>query len=192
MTGVAAAPWQYRRDLLRQPRRLAANHWASLKLFGRSLCELDLAQVCARRNDGASCLPIRNHAPMINLNGLSAFPITPADRSGRVDAGSLQAVVAPLLAAGVDSIGLLGSTGTYAYFSREERRRAIQSTVAQAAGRLPILVGIGALRTDEAVKLAQDARIEGAAAGLLAPVSYTALTDDEVFEHFATVARESG
>ena len=57
---------------------------------------------------------------------------------------------------------------------------------------MPILVGVGALRTDEAVRLAQDAKAAGAAAGLLAPVSYTALTEDEVFEHFATVARASG
>src|SRR3954467_6370404 len=46
-------------------------------------------------------------------------------------------------------------------------------------------------RTDEAVRLAQDAKAIRADAGLLAPVSYTPLTDGEVFEHFATVARES-
>ena len=62
----------------------------------------------------------------------------------------------------------------------------------EAAGEVPILVGVGALRTDEAVGLAQDARAIGAAAGLLAPISYTPLTEDEVFRHFATVARESG
>lgn len=48
------------------------------------------------------------------------------------------------------------------------------------------------MRTDEAVKLAQDAKDLGAAAGLLAAVSYTPLTEDEVFEHFCAVARESG
>ena len=57
---------------------------------------------------------------------------------------------------------------------------------------MPVLAGIGALRTDAAVRLAQDARAAGAAAGLLAAVSYTPLTADEVFEHVATVARESG
>jgi len=57
---------------------------------------------------------------------------------------------------------------------------------------VPILVGVGALRTDEAVRLAQDAKGAGAAAGLLAPVSYTPLAEEEVFQHFATVARASG
>jgi 4-hydroxy-tetrahydrodipicolinate synthase len=98
----------------------------------------------------------------------------------------------PLIAAKVDSVGLLGSTGSYPYFSRDERRRAVQAATALADGNTPILVGIGALRTDDAVRLAQDARDAGATAGLLAAVSYTPLTDDEVFEHFQTVARESG
>jgi 4-hydroxy-tetrahydrodipicolinate synthase len=129
---------------------------------------------------------------MIDLKGLSAFPITPSDRSGKVDPGALRAVLSPLLDAGVDSIGLLGSTGTYPYLTREERRRAVETAIKQVAGRIPVLVGIGALRTDDAVKLADDARVSGAAVGLLAPVSYTPLTDDEVFQHFTTVVRESG
>ncbi|MCA1397744.1 dihydrodipicolinate synthase family protein [Bradyrhizobium sp. BRP56] len=129
---------------------------------------------------------------MISLKGLSAFPITPSNRDGRVDVGALRALLDPLIAAKVDSVGLLGSTGSYPYFSRDERRRAVQAATALADGNTPILVGIGALRTDDAVRLAQDARDAGATAGLLAAVSYTPLTDDEVFEHFQTVARESG
>jgi 4-hydroxy-tetrahydrodipicolinate synthase len=129
---------------------------------------------------------------MIDLKGLSAFPITPSDRGGQIDIGALRALVSPLLAAGVDSIGLLGSTGSYPYFTREERLRAVEAVVDQAGKRTPILVGVGALRTDEAVRLAQDAKAAGAAAGLLAAVSYTPLNDQEVFEHFVTVARESG
>lgn len=129
---------------------------------------------------------------MTNLSGLSAFPITPAGPDGRVDTAGLRRLLAPLVAAGVDSIGLLGSTGTYAYLTREERRRALDAALDEVAGRVPILVGIGALRTDEAAKLAADAKAAGAAVGLLAPVSYTPLRDDEVYEHFATVAREGG
>lgn len=124
-------------------------------------------------------------------NGLSAFPITPTSPDGRVDTAALRRLVARLSDARVDSIGLLGSTGAYIYLSRDERRRAIEAAVDETAGRAPVIAGIGALRTDEAIKLAQDARAIGATAGLLAPVSYTPLTIDEVFEHFATVARES-
>lgn len=125
------------------------------------------------------------------LSGLSAFPITPMDRDGQIDAEALRKLIARLCAAKVDSIGLLGSTGTYLYLTREERRRALALALEETGGRIPVVVGVGALRTDEAVRLAQDAKALGAAAGLLAAVSYTPLTEEEVFEHFSTVARES-
>lgn len=124
--------------------------------------------------------------------GLCAFPVTPADAAGRVDAAALRGLVARLCDAKVDSIGLLGSTGIYMYLTRAERRRAVEAAAEIATGRVPVIVGVGALRTDEAMRLAQDARACGAAAGLLAPVSYTPLSEDEVLGHFSAVARESG
>jgi len=125
---------------------------------------------------------------MMNISGLSAFPITPMATDGAVHTDALQHLVARLVAAGVDSIGLLGSTGSYAYLSRAQRRRAIEAAADCVAGRAPLLVGIGALRTDEAIALARDAFEAGAQAGLLAPVSYTPLLEHEVFEHFRAVS----
>ena len=125
------------------------------------------------------------------FHGLSAFPITPADQAGYVDTAALGRVLHPLVDAGVQSVGLLGSTGTYAYLTRQERHRAILAASDCIAGRLPLIVGTGALRTDDAQALARDAQAAGANGLLLAPVSYTPLTDDEVFEHFVAVAGET-
>ena len=63
------------------------------------------------------------------LKGLSAFPITPANAEGRVDVDALRRLVSRLTVATVDSIGVLGSTGTYAYLSRSERRRALDAAL---------------------------------------------------------------
>lgn len=122
------------------------------------------------------------------FTGLSAFPLTPADEAGRVDTDALQGLVARIIDGKANSIGLLGSTGIYAYLSREERRRAVSAAVEAANGRIPIIAGIGALRTDEVQALARDAASAGADALLLAPVSYMPLSEDEVFQHYATVA----
>ena len=126
---------------------------------------------------------------MSMFHGLSAFPLTPVDATGKVDAAMLPAFVDQMVSASVDSIGLLGSTGGYAYLSREQRRDAVRVAVERAGGRVPVMVGVGALRTDVAAALAEDARGLGADALLLAPMSYTPLTDDEVFEHVAAVAQ---
>ncbi len=122
------------------------------------------------------------------FNGLSAFPLTPTDAAGNVQKVLLTCFLDRIVAAGVDSIGLLGSTGGYVFLSREQRHDAVRIAVDHVGGRVPVIVGVGALRTDAAVKLAQDAKAAGADGLLLAPVSYTPLTADEVFQHFAAVA----
>ncbi|MBW8790655.1 MAG: dihydrodipicolinate synthase family protein [Rhizobium leguminosarum] len=121
------------------------------------------------------------------FHGLSAFPPTPADRDGRVDTEALCRLLERLCDTGVASIGLLGSTGIYAFLTCEERRRAVEAAVECVRGRVPLVVGVGALRTDHARSLARDAEAAGADALLLAPVSYTPLTQDEAFEHFLAV-----
>jgi 4-hydroxy-tetrahydrodipicolinate synthase len=125
------------------------------------------------------------------FHGLSAFPLTPADEHGRVDTEALARLVERLCKAGVGSIGLLGSTGIYAYLSREERRRAVEAAVECVHGRVPLIVGTGALLTAEARGLAQDAEAAGADALLMAPVSYTPLTQEEAFELYRAVTDAS-
>jgi 4-hydroxy-tetrahydrodipicolinate synthase len=121
------------------------------------------------------------------FHGLSAFPITPTDAEGQVQVDALCALLERVHAAGADSVGLLGSTGSYTYLSRSERRRAVEAAVGCIGGRTPIIVGVGALRTDEAVALTQDAAAAGADGLLLAPVSYQPLTEAEVRGHVLAV-----
>ena len=105
---------------------------------------------------------------MMHFHGLSAFPLTPADEHGQVDIVALCALLKRLTDARVGSIGLLGSTGSYAYLTRSERRKTIDAALEQVAGTTPLLVGIGALRTDDAVQFGQDAKSAGADGVLLA------------------------
>lgn len=121
------------------------------------------------------------------FSGLSAFPITPLSPDGAVLTDDLAGLVGRIEAGGADSVGLLGSTGTYMFIRREERRRAVAAAVG-AVSSIPVIAGIGALRTDEAIALARDAADEGAAGLLLAPVSYTPLLEEEVYRHFVAVA----
>lgn len=123
---------------------------------------------------------------MALFSGLSAFPITPMTSEGEVIAPDLQRLIRRIEVGGADSIGLLGSTGTYMFLSRDQRRRAV-AAAAEAVVSIPIIVGVGAMRTDEAQAQAGDAA-EGASGLLLAPVSYTPLTEEEVFQHFLAVA----
>ncbi|MCQ8279719.1 dihydrodipicolinate synthase family protein [Acetobacteraceae bacterium KSS8] len=125
---------------------------------------------------------------MTPFTGLLAYPITPADRSGRVDAEAMEALADRLAESGVDGIGVLGSTGTYMFLRRDERRRAVRAALRGARGRVPVTVGIGALRTDGTIQAATDAAEDGADGLLLAPVSYTPLFQHEVAAHVRAVS----
>lgn len=125
----------------------------------------------------------------MKFTGLSAFPLTPLTPGGEVDETAFTRLVGRLVTAGVDSVAPLGSTGSYAYLRRDERARVARLAVEHAAG-VPVMVGIGALRTRDVLAHAEDAQRAGASAVLLAPMSYQPLTPDDVFGLYEDVTRE--
>ena len=119
------------------------------------------------------------------FTGVSAFPLTPL-HNDVIDADAFANLVTRLAEAGVDSITALGSTGSYAYLTPEERAHVARIAV-EHAGEVPVFVGVGALRTSHVLANVDSAEESGAAAVLLAPMTYQPLTDDDVFELFAAV-----
>ncbi|MBG6182426.1 4-hydroxy-tetrahydrodipicolinate synthase [Arthrobacter sp. CAN_A214] len=123
------------------------------------------------------------------FTGLSAFPLTPLVDDA-VDEAAFVGLVERLTEAKVDSITVLGSTGSYAYLSTKERNRVARIAVEHAGG-TPVFVGVGALRTSHILEHAENAEQAGASGLLLAPMTYQPLTDDDVFELFRTVTERS-
>lgn len=120
------------------------------------------------------------------FHGLSAFPLTPLV-GGSIDKLSLARLITRLVDAGVDSLGVLGSTGSYAYLETAERKTVLREAISHAKG-LPVIAGVSAMRTQTAIGLALDAEDAGAAGLLLAPMSYQTLQEDEVFSLYETVS----
>lgn len=119
------------------------------------------------------------------FSGLSAFPLTPMNERG-LDEAAFVRLIGRLVTANVDSIGVLGSTGNYAYLTMAERARVVRLAV-EHAGNVPVVVGIGALRTRDVLALAEDAEAAGVSGVLLAPMSYQKLRPEEVFGLYEAV-----
>lgn len=126
---------------------------------------------------------------MTAVTGMVGFPLTPLSNDA-IDERGCVGIIERLGAAGVDGIAVLGSTGSYAYLNRAERRRVAQLAL-RHAGETPVIVGVGALRTSDVLAGVRDAEEAGAAGVLLAPMTYQPLTDDDVFELFSTVAERT-
>ncbi|WP_336755210.1 dihydrodipicolinate synthase family protein [Pantoea sp. USHLN298] len=120
------------------------------------------------------------------FSGLSAFPLTPFT-ADKPDEAAFLRLLQRLTEAKVDSLGVLGSTGSYAYLTRAQRRRITELAVAHSEA-IPVMVSIGAVSTTEVLQLAEDAQQAGAAALLLPPLGYQALREEEVFTLYQTVA----
>jgi 4-hydroxy-tetrahydrodipicolinate synthase len=120
--------------------------------------------------------------------GLSAFPLTPM-HGHEVDEVAFAKLIQRLREAQVDSIGVLGSTGNYAYLSREQRQRVIEIAL-DHAGAVPVVAGIGALSTHHVLQLADDAQRAGVQGVLLAPMSYQKLTASEVLSLYTDVCSQ--
>jgi 4-hydroxy-tetrahydrodipicolinate synthase len=95
-----------------------------------------------------------------------------------------------LVGAGVDSIGALGSTGSYAYLSPEERAVAARAVVS-AAGEVPVIIGVGALTLSDVLRNVDAAQAAGASGLLVSVMTYQPLTEEEVVTFFEDVAARS-
>lgn len=123
------------------------------------------------------------------FTGLSAFPLTPITPTGFDERGFIR-ILDRITAAKADSIGVLGSTGSYAYLTREQRSR-VTHIAKEHAGNIPLIVCVGAVSTDEVLRLTDDAQKAGANALLLPALSYQTLKDEEVFGLFKTLTQHT-
>lgn len=123
------------------------------------------------------------------FTGLSAFPLTPL-HDDAVDEPSFIRIIQRLKVAGVDSITALGSTGSYAYLTSDERSRIAHLAV-EHAGDIPVFVGVGALRTSEVLAHVAAAEAAGSAGILVAPMTYQPLTENDVYELFRTITEHT-
>ncbi len=117
------------------------------------------------------------------------FPLTPL-HNDRVDEQAFTDLIERLAASEVDSITALGSTGSYAFLTPEERERVARLAV-EHAGSTPVFIGVGDLRTSHVLAHIDAAERAGAAGVLVPPMTYQPLTDDDVFELYRTVTEHT-
>jgi 4-hydroxy-tetrahydrodipicolinate synthase len=127
------------------------------------------------------------------FHGVLPALITPFTADGdAIDTRALAANVDRLIAAGVGGLVPGGSTGEFTTLTGAERRRLIEATVEAAGDRVPVVAGTGALSTRETVELSRHAERAGAAAVMIVPPFYDALSWRELLAHYTAVADAIG
>ncbi len=123
------------------------------------------------------------------FRGIFPYLISPMDEStGRVREKALRELVEHLIGSGVHGLSPLGSTGEFAYLSPEQRAELVRIVVDTAAGRVPVVPGVAAFATDDALRQAERYLELGANGLVLILQTFFPLTRAGVERYFRTVA----
>jgi 4-hydroxy-tetrahydrodipicolinate synthase len=125
---------------------------------------------------------------MPSFHGVFPYLVSPVDRDGRIKTDVLARLADDLIAAGVHGLTPLGSTGEFAYLDREQRSTVVKTTIAAAAGRVPVVAGVASTSTADAVAQARHYQDLGADGILAILEAYFPLKDAQVESYFRAIA----
>jgi 5-dehydro-4-deoxyglucarate dehydratase len=120
------------------------------------------------------------------LTGVVGFPVTPFAADGSVDLDGLRRNVQAMAAHPFCTLVAAGGTGELYSLSVVEQADVVRTTVEAAAGRMPIIAGVGG---SVAVAIEQAKRADAAgASGILAlPPYYPHADENGLFDYYKTI-----
>lgn len=122
------------------------------------------------------------------IKGVVVPIITVIDDNEKIDEAGMRKQVEYVIEGGMHGILAFGSNGEFYQIEEDEMERGLQIMVDQAAGRIPVYFGIGAINTKKAVRLAKMAVANGAACVSILQPMFLKPTEKELFLHFKTIA----
>ena len=125
---------------------------------------------------------------MPDFHGVFPYLVSPIDASGRIKSDVLGRLCDDLIQAGVHGLTPLGSTGEFAYLDRAQRSTVVQASIEAAGKRVPVIAGVAATATADAVEQAKLYQRLGAD-GILAIVeAYFPVKDAQIEGYFRAIA----
>lgn len=128
----------------------------------------------------------------MKYEGIYTPAVTPLASDGQIDKKAFAAILEYLIGSGVHGIIIGGSTGEYYAHTPQERFDLAAYAKDVIGGRLPLIVGTGATRTEDAIEYAKAAKAIAADAILVTTPPYALPTDQENALHAIAIDRAAG
>lgn len=125
---------------------------------------------------------------MSDFHGVFPYLVSPIDEQGRIKTDVLGRLTSDLIKAGVHGVTPLGSTGEFAYLSREQRETVVRATIEAANKRVPVVAGVASTSTADAVEQARTYQKLGADGILAILEAYFPLKDAQIEAYFRAIA----
>ncbi len=123
----------------------------------------------------------------VSFEGVFVPNVTPF-KDGEIDYGSLRRLVDYLVEAGANGLVPCGTTGESATLSHDEHIDVIEAVVDQAAGRVPVIAGIGTNDTRESITLMERAEELDLQGYLVVCPYYNRPNQEGIIAHFRAVS----
>jgi 4-hydroxy-tetrahydrodipicolinate synthase len=127
----------------------------------------------------------------MKFEGIYTPVVTPHNSAFEIDHSRFEQVINMLIDAGVSGLIVAGTTGEYYAQTAEERVELMQLAHKVVDKRVPLIVGTGAIRTEDSIYFAQQAKATGADALLIATPPYAYPTGREIALHALAIDREA-
>jgi 4-hydroxy-tetrahydrodipicolinate synthase len=125
---------------------------------------------------------------MTGFRGVFPYLVSPIDEQGRILTDVLGRLTSDLIKAGVHGLTPLGSTGEFAYLSREQRENVVRATIEATDKRVPVIAGVASTSTADALAQAKSYQALGADGILAILEAYFPLKDAQIESYFRAIA----
>ncbi|NLC57075.1 MAG: dihydrodipicolinate synthase family protein [Armatimonadetes bacterium] len=129
--------------------------------------------------------------PRERLRGIFTPNMVPLDSRGRINEGELRRLVEFLIQRGVHGLYPNGTMGEFVRFSFEEHKEIVRIVVDQNRGRAKVLAGAAEFSLEKTLAACEYYAELGCDTVAVVPPWYYRLSQESVYEHFATLARHS-
>jgi 4-hydroxy-tetrahydrodipicolinate synthase len=124
------------------------------------------------------------------IRGIIPALLTPMHDDESVNTTELGNQVERMIAGGAHGLFFLGTNGEAYILGEAEKLTVLEAGIAQAKGRLPVYAGTGCISTADTVRLSKRAEAMGADVLSIITPSFALASQEELYEHYAAVARQ--
>ena len=128
----------------------------------------------------------------MKFEGIYTPAITPLAEDGSIDKNAFSEVLEYLVESKIHGVIIGGSTGEYYAHTAQERLELAAQAKDVLNGRLPLIIGTGAIRTEDSVAFARHAKEIKADALLVGTPPYALPTQQEIALHVKAVDAAAG
>lgn len=123
-----------------------------------------------------------------SLQGITPAVWTPTDAEGKFLKAGFRKNIEAMIAAGVDSLLVLGSTGEFIHLTANQRKEVLESAL-EFARKTPVMTNISDVNPRVVAELGRHAKSVGAAAVSLLPPWFYPMNEDDLAQFFVAAGK---